>query len=67
MMGGGNGGIASTFLTSALDTIEWSALHPGRLTSGKRELGVHWRGGVSESNSFKKNYKIYNNLEENGL
>jgi hypothetical protein len=31
----GNGGIAPTFLTSALDGSEWSALRPGRFTLGE--------------------------------
>jgi len=28
---------------------EWSALRPGRFTSGERASGTHWRPGVSRS------------------
>jgi hypothetical protein len=38
----GSGGIASTFLTSALDEGEWSASRPVRFTPGERAPGTHW-------------------------
>jgi hypothetical protein len=41
----GSGGIAHTFLTSALDGGEWSASRPGRFTPRERALGTHWMGG----------------------
>jgi hypothetical protein len=36
----GSGGIATPFLTSALDRGKWSASYPGRFTTG-----IHWIGG----------------------
>jgi hypothetical protein len=41
----GSGGIASLFLTSALDGGEWSASRPGRFNLGERAPGNHWIGG----------------------
>jgi hypothetical protein len=38
----GSGGIAYTFLTSALDGSEWSASRPGRFTPKERSAGTHW-------------------------
>jgi hypothetical protein len=45
---GGVRGIASAFLTSALDGGECSATRPGRFTPGEGTPGKHWlRGWVS--------------------
>jgi hypothetical protein len=41
----GGGGIAPTFLTSALEGGEWSASRPGRFTPMERAPGTHWIGG----------------------
>jgi hypothetical protein len=41
----GSGGIAQTFLTSALDGREWSVSRPGCFTPGESSLGTHWIGG----------------------
>jgi hypothetical protein len=41
----GNGGIAPTFLTSALDGDKWSATRPRCITPGERARGTHWIGG----------------------
>jgi hypothetical protein len=41
----GNGGIAPTFLTSALEKGDWSASHLCRFIPGKRAPGTHWIGG----------------------
>jgi hypothetical protein len=41
----GSGGIAASFLTSALDRHEWSDSRPGRFTPGERSPGTHWIGG----------------------
>jgi hypothetical protein len=37
-----SGGIAPSFLTSALDGGKWSASRPDRLTPGERAPGTHW-------------------------
>jgi hypothetical protein len=42
---GGSGGIAPTFLTSALDGGEWSASNSYRFASGERALSTHSIGG----------------------
>jgi hypothetical protein len=42
---GGSGGIALSFLTTALDGGEWSASRPGRFTPEERTPGTHWIGG----------------------
>jgi hypothetical protein len=36
--------IVHTFLTSELDTGEWSAARHGRFDPGKRAAGTHWIG-----------------------
>jgi hypothetical protein len=41
----GSGGIAPTFLTSALDEGVWSASRSYRFTPGERLPGTHWTGG----------------------
>jgi hypothetical protein len=41
----GSGGIASRFLTSALDGGEWSVSLPGRFTPRERTADTHWIGG----------------------
>jgi hypothetical protein len=41
----GSGGVATPFLTSALDGDEWSTLRPGRFTPGETAFGTHWVGG----------------------
>jgi hypothetical protein len=41
----GSGGIASPFLTSALDGGEWSASRLGRFTSKGRAPNIHCIGG----------------------
>jgi hypothetical protein len=41
----GSRGIATPFLTSALDGGEWSASRPYRLNPKERALGTHWIGG----------------------
>jgi hypothetical protein len=41
----GRGGIASPFLTSALDGDEWSASGTGHFTADKSAPGTHWIGG----------------------
>jgi hypothetical protein len=41
----GSGGIASPFLTSALDGGEWSASRPGRFAQGERAPDSNWIGG----------------------
>jgi hypothetical protein len=40
-----SGGIASPFLTSALDGGEWSASSTGGFNNGERAPGTHWIGG----------------------
>jgi hypothetical protein len=40
-----SGGIASPFLTSALDGVEWSASRPGRNIPGETARVTHWIGG----------------------
>jgi hypothetical protein len=40
----GNGGIAPSFLTSALDGGEWLASRPGRFSPGEIDPGAHWIG-----------------------
>jgi hypothetical protein len=42
---GGVGGIASPFLTSALDGGEWSVSRPGFFISGGHYPGTHFLGG----------------------
>jgi hypothetical protein len=41
---GGSGCAATSFLTLALDWVEWSASHPLRFTSGEIVPGTHWTG-----------------------
>jgi hypothetical protein len=41
----GTGGIAPSFLTSALDGGEWSVSRPSRFTPRGKALGTHWIGG----------------------
>jgi hypothetical protein len=41
----GSGGIALSFLTSALDGSEWWASRPNRFTPGERAPGTHCIGG----------------------
>jgi hypothetical protein len=40
------GGIAPTFLTTALDGGEWSASRPDCFISRERAPGTHWVGGL---------------------
>jgi hypothetical protein len=40
----GSGGIAPSFLTSALDGGQWSASHPGRFTPGEGAPAIHCVG-----------------------
>jgi hypothetical protein len=42
---GRSGGIASTFLTSALDGGEWSGSLPGRFIPREIARGTYWIGG----------------------
>jgi hypothetical protein len=41
----GSGGIASPFLTLALDESEWSASSPCRFTPQGKSPGTYWIGG----------------------
>jgi hypothetical protein len=41
----GSGGIATPFLTTALDEGEWSASHHGRFSREEIAPGTHWPGG----------------------
>jgi hypothetical protein len=41
----GSGGIAPSFLTSAVDGGELSASRPGRFTLCDKALATHWTGG----------------------
>jgi hypothetical protein len=34
-----------SFLTSALDGVDWSDSQPGRFNSGESALSTHWTGG----------------------
>jgi hypothetical protein len=40
----GIGGIALSYLTSALDGVEWSDSRPAPLAPGKEPPGTHWIG-----------------------
>jgi hypothetical protein len=54
----GTGGIAPSFLTSALDGGEWSASNPGRFTPGERAPGTYciegWVGSGAGLDIVKK-------------
>jgi hypothetical protein len=41
---GGTGGVASAFLTSALDGCEWSVSRPSCFIPEERVPGTHWIG-----------------------
>jgi hypothetical protein len=41
----GSGGMAPTFMTSALDGGQWSASRPGLFILGERAPVTHWFGG----------------------
>jgi hypothetical protein len=51
---GGSGGIAPTFLTSALDGGEWSTSRPCRFTPGKGPSGSRWMGGWVDPTKVKR-------------
>jgi hypothetical protein len=38
-----------SFLTSALEGVEWSVSLPGRFPPGIRAIGTHWIGGWVDS------------------